>query len=92
MDNGGFFPIVGVVIGNFDELAKACQLLWEADILITPAMYPAVPINRNLVRFSITAVNTEAEVNRAIRALETVWEKLRGAGKTVPPESQMSKV
>ena len=76
VDNGGFFPIVGVVIGGFEELVKACQLLWEHDILITPAMYPAVPMNRNLVRFSITAVNTEAEVDSAIRALEEVWEML----------------
>ncbi|MGH8035419.1 MAG: aminotransferase class I/II-fold pyridoxal phosphate-dependent enzyme, partial [Lysobacterales bacterium] len=61
VDNEHDFPIVGVVIGNVDEVTEACQLLWEYDILITPATYPAVPMHRNLVRFSITAANTEAE-------------------------------
>jgi myxalamid-type polyketide synthase MxaB len=91
VDNGGFFPIVGVVIGGIDEMLKACQLLWEHDILITPAIYPAVPENRNLVRFSITAANTEAEVEHAIRALEAVWEKLGGGVPKSQPEPQASR-
>jgi 7-keto-8-aminopelargonate synthetase-like enzyme len=76
VDNGGFFPIVGVVIGGFADMVKACQLLWEHDVLITPAIYPAVPMDRNLVRFSITAANTEEEVEHAIRALKAVRESL----------------
>jgi 7-keto-8-aminopelargonate synthetase-like enzyme len=81
VDNGGFFPIIGVVIGGFEDLANACQLLWEHDILITPAMYPAVPLNRNLVRFSITAANTEEEVEHALRALQIVRESLDAPAK-----------
>ena len=65
-----------VVVGQIEQLINACQLLWEYDILITPAMYPAVPMHRNLVRFSITAANTEAEVDQAIRGLEAVWQML----------------
>jgi myxalamid-type polyketide synthase MxaB len=76
VDNGGFFPIIGVVIGTFHDLVRACKLLWEHDILITPAMYPAVPMNRNLVRFSITAANTDEEVDHAIRALQAVRDAL----------------
>jgi len=92
VDNSGYFPIVGVVIGQFEELVVACQLLWEHDILITPAMFPAVAMHRNLVRFSITSVNTEAEVEHAIRALEAVWERLRGHtnGVEVRPTSHFS--
>jgi acyl transferase domain-containing protein/NADPH:quinone reductase-like Zn-dependent oxidoreductase/7-keto-8-aminopelargonate synthetase-like enzyme/acyl carrier protein len=69
VDNEGDFPIVGVVIGNWDQMMTACRILWDHDILITPATYPAVPMNRNLVRFSVTAANTEAEVDQAIAAL-----------------------
>ena len=79
VDNSGYFPIVGVVLGNFEHMVAACKLLWEHDILITPAMYPAVPANRNLVRFSITSANTEAELDRAITALEAVWRLLNKA-------------
>jgi 7-keto-8-aminopelargonate synthetase-like enzyme len=92
VDNGQFFPIIGVVIGSFDDLAKACQLLWEHDILITPAMYPAVPMNRNLVRFSITAVNTEAEVEHAIQALRAVRENLNVSRNGARHELQLSPV
>jgi 7-keto-8-aminopelargonate synthetase-like enzyme len=76
VDNEHDFPIVGVVIGNVDEVTAACKLLWEYDILITPAIYPAVPMHRNLVRFSITASNTEAEIDQAIKGLQAVWDMI----------------
>jgi 7-keto-8-aminopelargonate synthetase-like enzyme len=76
VDNAALFPIVGVVIGSFENLVRACKILWEHDVLITPAFYPAVPLDRNLVRFSITAVNTDAEVEGAIAALRAVREWL----------------
>jgi 7-keto-8-aminopelargonate synthetase-like enzyme len=76
VDNGEDFPIVGVVIGSFEDLTRACKLLWEHDILITPAMYPAVPLHRNLVRFSITAVNTDDEVDHVLQALKAVRDAL----------------
>jgi myxalamid-type polyketide synthase MxaB len=89
VDNGGFFPIIGVVVGEFDDLVRACRLLWEHDILITPAMYPAVPMDRNLVRFSITAVNTDAEVDHAIGALRAVREALTAAGNGASHEASL---
>ena len=77
VENGGMFPIAGVVIGDIPDLVTACKLLWEHDIIITPAFYPAVPIDRNLVRVSITAVNTDDDIDRAIGALKAVWSRLR---------------
>ena len=47
VDNPGSFPVVGVVIGSVEQLVAACRLLWEHDILITPALYPAVPLQRS---------------------------------------------
>ena len=82
VDNDSNFPIVGVVIGGWDEIVTACQTLWEHDILITPATFPAVPANRNLVRFSVTSANTEQELDRAITALRAVRDSLqRASGK-----------
>jgi myxalamid-type polyketide synthase MxaB len=92
VDNGGYFPIIGVVIGELRELVKACKLLWEHDILITPAMYPAVPIDRNLVRFSITAMNTKEEVEHAISALKDVRENLNAPINGAEAEPQMALV
>jgi 7-keto-8-aminopelargonate synthetase-like enzyme len=79
VDNDSEFPIVGVVIGGWEEMVTACRTLWNHDILITPATFPAVPTTRNLVRFSITSANTEQEVDQAIQALEAVWEALHPA-------------
>jgi myxalamid-type polyketide synthase MxaB len=90
VDNGNFFPIVGVVVGSFEDLVRACKVLWEHDILITPAMYPAVPLDRNLVRFSITAVNTDDEVERAIAALEAVGSSLHRPANGAGPAAAQS--
>ncbi len=76
VDNDFDFPIVGVVMGGWDEMVRACNILWDHDILITPATFPAVPITRNLVRFSITSANTEEELDQAVAALHAVWEAL----------------
>jgi 7-keto-8-aminopelargonate synthetase-like enzyme/acyl carrier protein len=76
VDNAGGFPVVGVVIGSVEQLVAACRLLWEHDILVTPALNPAVPLHRSLVRFSVTAANTDGEIDQAIHALRAVWELL----------------
>jgi 7-keto-8-aminopelargonate synthetase-like enzyme len=79
VDNDGDFPIVGVVMGDWDAIVTACRILWEHDILITPATFPAVPATRNLVRFSITSANTDQELDRAIDGLRAVWRALHPA-------------
>jgi 7-keto-8-aminopelargonate synthetase-like enzyme len=90
VDNDSEFPIVGVVMGGWEEMVTACRILWDHDILITPATFPAVPPTRNLVRFSITAANTEQEMDQAIRALEAVWEALHPAGADSPKETALT--
>jgi 7-keto-8-aminopelargonate synthetase-like enzyme len=87
VDNDSEFPIVGVLIGGWQELVTACRILWDHDILITPATYPAVPATRNLVRFSITSANTDEELDGAIRALAAVWEALHVAATDRPKET-----
>jgi 7-keto-8-aminopelargonate synthetase-like enzyme len=87
VDNDSDFPIVGIVMGGWNAIVTACRILWDHDILITPATFPAVPADRNLVRFSITAANTEQEMDQAIQALEAVWEALHPAGADSPKET-----
>ena len=79
VDNDSDFPIVGVVIGDWPSMVAACRMLWDHDILITPATFPAVPATRNLVRFSITATNTEQELDRVLEALRAVRMAMRDA-------------
>ena len=81
VDNDNDFPIVGVVIGDVGQVTAACKLLWEYNILITPAIYPAVPMHRNLVRFSITSANTETEIDQALTGLQAVWDQIHTTDK-----------
>lgn len=74
VENTTEFPIVTVVIGSPKTVIEACQILWEYGILLTPALFPARQINRGAVRFTITASNTEEEIDQAIRALKAVRE------------------
>jgi len=86
VDNDSEFPIVGVVMGGWEEMVTACRILWDHDILITPATFPAVPATRNLVRFSITSANTDQELDQAIQALAAVWEALHPVAADSPKE------
>ena len=76
VDNNGSFPLVGVTIGTVDDVVEACNVLWRHGILITPAVFPAVPIDRGALRFTVTAANTEDQVRQALEALRGVREAL----------------
>jgi len=76
VDNNGLFPLVSVRIGTVSDVVKACNILWEHGVLITPALFPAVPIDRGALRFTVTAANTEEQVQLAIEALRKVREVL----------------
>jgi 7-keto-8-aminopelargonate synthetase-like enzyme len=76
VDNNELFPLVRVRIGAVSDVVKACNILWEHGILITPALFPAVPIDRGALRFTVTAANTEEQVWSAIEALGKVCARL----------------
>ncbi|MCB0996819.1 MAG: aminotransferase class I/II-fold pyridoxal phosphate-dependent enzyme [Acidimicrobiales bacterium] len=74
VDNVGAFPIVNVIIGPVSIAREACDILWDFELLITPAVFPAVPLHRSGLRFTLTAANTVDEVDRALAALAAVRE------------------
>jgi acyl carrier protein len=76
VDNNELFPLVSVRIGSASNVVKACNVLWKHGILITPALFPAVPVDRGALRFTVTAANTEEQVWLAIEALREVGEEL----------------
>jgi acyl-CoA synthetase (AMP-forming)/AMP-acid ligase II/7-keto-8-aminopelargonate synthetase-like enzyme/acyl carrier protein len=76
VDNQGSFPIVSVVVGSVESAIAACKTLWKHGILITPGIFPAVPYNRSILRFSITAANTETEIDQVLAALKDIHTQL----------------
>lgn len=79
VDSQGYFPIVSVVVGAVESAITACKTLWGHGILITPGIFPAVPYNRSILRFSITAANTEIEIDQALVALRDIHTQLSKA-------------
>lgn len=75
VDNYGSFPIVYVVVGAPEPTVKALNIAWERGLLVSPGIFPAVPLNHGGLRFSVTALNTEAEIDRALSILEEIREK-----------------
>ena len=75
------FPIVNVELGGPDAVLRGLAMMWEAGLVVTPSVFPAASLSRGGVRFSVTADNTEDEVDRAIQTMAHVARQLRvGAG------------
>ena len=74
--NDNYFPIVGIVIGTTQNVIAACNILWNHGILITPALFPIVPMDQGMLRFSITAANTEEHINQSLASLAAVRHML----------------
>lgn len=69
VSNASGFPILTVQFGPPDAVVAACRLLWDHGILITPTLFPAVPMAKGGVRFSVTAANSDDDIDRALTAL-----------------------
>jgi 8-amino-7-oxononanoate synthase len=78
------FPIVTVELGGLAAVERGCRVLWEQGILLTPAVFPAAPLDRGGVRFTVTAANTVAEVEGLINGLAEVREALEADYGPVP--------
>ncbi|HUP75923.1 MAG TPA: aminotransferase class I/II-fold pyridoxal phosphate-dependent enzyme [Acidimicrobiales bacterium] len=66
------FPALTVVIGAVEQVVEACEVAWEHGILFTPAVFPAMPLERGGLRLSVTAANTDEDVDRVLDALEDI--------------------
>lgn len=72
IDNTTYYPIVSVWIGNTDDLIKASNILWDNQVLVTLAPYPMVKKGQETLRITITAANTEQEIQILLQAFNKV--------------------
>jgi acyl carrier protein len=66
------FPIVNVVLGDVEAVVRGANVAWEHGLLMTPSVFPAAPLDRGGLRFTLTATNTNDQVDRALAALATI--------------------
>ena len=73
--NHSGLPIVEVPIARHEEIAEVGRLLFDRGIYVTLAAYPLVPREEVGIRVQITAVNSDAEVDRLVLALTDLADR-----------------
>lgn len=89
IDNDTYFPIASVWIGDTRHLIKASEILWNNGILITLAPYPMVRRGQETLRITITAANTESEVEQLIVAMTKVKDYLDSERAPLTPHASV---
>jgi len=67
MNNGA--PIVPIVVGDALQCMRLSKNLFETGIYVQPMIYPAVPYNDARLRFFITAMHSEEEIEFTVNQL-----------------------
>jgi len=70
----GVFPIITVTIGNVTDTVEACRALWDRGILLTPAVFPAAPIDAGGVRLTLTASHDDADIDALLDAFASLQQ------------------
>ncbi|MBO4367662.1 MAG: aminotransferase class I/II-fold pyridoxal phosphate-dependent enzyme, partial [Clostridia bacterium] len=74
MDIGlaGKTAIVPVLIGSDAEAARISNMLMKRGVFAPPAMYPAVPMGKSRIRFTVSSTHSEEQLDKAIRELSDI--------------------
>jgi len=62
-------PIIPVIIGDNMQVFKFWLFLHEAGIFVNPVVSPAVPPNMALIRISLMATHTDAQIDHALEVI-----------------------
>jgi 8-amino-7-oxononanoate synthase len=84
--NRSGLPIIEIPLRDHARIAEVGQFLFDQGVYVTLAAYPLVPKEDVGFRVQLTAANTDAEVDRLIRALEALTARgdLRAAAADDP--------
>jgi len=73
--NRSGLPIIEVPLADHTQIDEVGRFLFERGIYVTLAAYPLVPKDEVGFRVQLTAVNTDAEIDRLIEALELLSDR-----------------
>ena len=85
IDNTSGFPILSAWVGDTDHLIHAARILWEQGILITLAPYPMVRKGDEALRITVTAANTDEDIERLLQAFGQIRDYLDDRGAPLCP-------
>jgi 8-amino-7-oxononanoate synthase len=66
--------ILGVEIGDEQSAVHTAQRLFSKGIFVLPARYPTVPLNKAILRISLTALHTQADGAKFLQSLKDSHE------------------
>ena len=69
-------PVIPVIIGKALPCIELYRRLYARGILALPIIYPAVPENASRLRFFISSMHTEAQINDTIGAIADILPSL----------------
>lgn len=74
-------PIIAIQVGDEKWLTPLSFALYKEGIKCGIARFPAVPHKQSILRFTMNARHTEAQIDRTLEILASLWEQLGiGAG------------
>jgi 8-amino-7-oxononanoate synthase len=76
-DNTSSLPVIGVRVGDSRAAVTASEFLRSRGLLVTPGVYPFAPRDSGVVRLSITASHTYAQIEHLLGVLRGLPSQLR---------------
>jgi myxalamid-type polyketide synthase MxaB len=68
-------PVIPIIVGEPHKAVRLSQLLNQVGINVNPMVYPSVPYDAARLRFFITCLHTEAQIQQTIEALEEIGSR-----------------
>lgn len=65
-------PIIPLVVGSVEDCFRFWRALHDAGVFVNPVVPPATPSTRSLIRLSVMATHTRAQLEQALEAIERV--------------------
>ena len=69
-------PVIPIIVGEPNKAVRLSQLLQQQGINVNPMVYPSVPYDAARLRFFITCLHTEAQIQFTMNALSSAIERL----------------
>lgn len=86
VDNDNYYPIISVWSGDNERLLESARILFDAGVLLTLGPYPMIPRGLEELRITITAANTEAQIDEyLLGGFRRVRDALLASGAPLRP-------
>ncbi|NJO78239.1 MAG: aminotransferase class I/II-fold pyridoxal phosphate-dependent enzyme [Cyanobacteria bacterium RM1_2_2] len=69
-------PVIPIIVGEPYKAVKLSRLLLNRGITVQPMVYPSVPYNASRLRFFVTCLHTEAQIQQTVASIQAELSQL----------------